>query len=113
VTQPDRFISLGRTCEVAFHIRRRLGLERAYPFDWWITPLSAIAPLLRSGFDLDISRDNLMVPDERNTVINKRGRSGIITTSRARAARSFPTGRATSTRCARNTSAAAPGFSKR
>jgi Putative papain-like cysteine peptidase (DUF1796) len=72
VTQPDRFISLGRTCKVAFHIRRRLGLERAYPFDWWITPLSSIAPLLRSGFDLDIPRDNLMVPDERNTVINKR-----------------------------------------
>jgi len=45
----DRAISLGGLCEVAFQLRRLSRSGRAYVFDWWITPLSAVSIALNEG----------------------------------------------------------------
>lgn len=45
----DRIVSLGALCEVAFQARRLSGSGHAYPFDWWITPLSAVSAVLEAG----------------------------------------------------------------
>ncbi len=46
-----KIISLGRACDIAFHIRRCFGQEEAYPFDWLITPVEALTTLVRTDFD--------------------------------------------------------------
>ncbi|MEP9353267.1 DUF1796 family putative cysteine peptidase [Xanthobacter sp. KR7-65] len=45
----DRIVSLGGLCEVAYQARRIGRSETAYPFDWWITPLARVAPVLEAG----------------------------------------------------------------
>ncbi|MFG1349705.1 DUF1796 family putative cysteine peptidase [Xanthobacter autotrophicus] len=45
----DRLVSLGALCEVAFQLRRLARSDRADPFDWWISPLSAVVPVLEAG----------------------------------------------------------------
>ncbi|VFU07537.1 conserved protein of unknown function [Methylocella tundrae] len=45
----DRIISLGALCEVAFQGRRLGRSGRAYPFDWWITPLPSVSIVLDQG----------------------------------------------------------------
>lgn len=45
----DRIISLGGRCEVAYQLRRLTGSDRAFPFDWWITPLRSLPNILREG----------------------------------------------------------------
>lgn len=70
----DRIISLGTNCEITFHLRSVFGFERAYPFDWWITPLNAIAPILLSRFALDIESDNLEVVGGGRSIINRKYR---------------------------------------
>lgn len=66
----DRIISLGCNCEVALNIRDYFGAERAYPFDWWITPFQALWNLLEGRFhdlfninNLEVSSDLLTVRD--------------------------------------------------
>ena len=44
-------VSLGGQCETAYNLRR-YDFSAAYPFDWWVTPLSAVITLLRN-FDID------------------------------------------------------------
>ena len=46
----DKIVSLGGSCETAWRIRERFGVEAAYPFDWWITQLHRIAPIIERGF---------------------------------------------------------------
>jgi hypothetical protein len=70
----DRVISLGTTCEIAFNLRRFFGVERAYPFDWWFTPLDAIAPVLASRFAVGINRDSLQIVGGRRSILNRRYR---------------------------------------
>ena len=43
----DHIVSLGYDCRVAYNLRRTFGFERAFPFDWWVTPLPALARFLR------------------------------------------------------------------
>lgn len=45
----DRMISLGGRCETAYQLRRHSRSERAYPFDWWVTPGYSLPRLLRGG----------------------------------------------------------------
>jgi hypothetical protein len=66
----DRIISLGCNCELALNIRDYFGVERAYPFDWWITPFQALWKLLEGRFhnlfninNLELSSDLLTVRD--------------------------------------------------
>lgn len=70
----DRVISLGTNCEIAFNLRRFFGVERAYPFDWWFTPLDAVPPVLASRFAVGINRDNLQIVGGRRSILNRRYR---------------------------------------
>jgi hypothetical protein len=60
----DRIISLGGLCEVAFQARRLSGSDRAYLFDWWITPLPSVLVTLEKGAASLFAPDRLVkVPD--------------------------------------------------
>jgi len=81
-------VSLGGNCEVAHQLRRRFGGERAFPFDWWITPLDVsditVAPALLAqargaryvladkGYDADALRQAGAVPVIPGRVTRKR-----------------------------------------
>ena len=43
----DHIVGLGYDCRIAYNLRRTFGFERAFPFDWWVTPLPALAAFLR------------------------------------------------------------------
>lgn len=45
----DRIVSLGALCEVAYQARRLSKSSRAYPFDWWDTPLPGVLKVLETG----------------------------------------------------------------
>jgi hypothetical protein len=70
----DRVISLGTDCEIAFNLRKFFGVERAYPFDWWFTPLDAVAPVLLSRFALEIDRSNLTLVGGGRSILNRKYR---------------------------------------
>jgi hypothetical protein len=42
----DHIVSLGYDCRLAYNLRRAFGFTRAYPFDWWVTPLPALLAFL-------------------------------------------------------------------
>ncbi|MFG1267708.1 DUF1796 family putative cysteine peptidase [Xanthobacter sp. DSM 14520] len=56
----DRLVSLGALCEAAFQLRRLARSDRAYPFDWWITPLAAVAPVLEAGAGAVFARERIV-----------------------------------------------------
>lgn len=58
-------ISLGTTCRSAHHIRRHFGVTEAYPFDWWILPLTATLAFLE---DPDVEK----LYDERRLALLRR-----------------------------------------
>lgn len=61
---PDRIVSLGALCEVAYQVRRLSGSDRAYPFDWWVTPLGSVMKVLDAGAPAVFEAAQLMkVPD--------------------------------------------------
>lgn len=39
-------VGLGVRCEVAYNLRRFFDFSTAYPFDWWITPTTALLAFL-------------------------------------------------------------------
>ncbi len=43
----DEIVSLGYDCRLAFNLRRTFGNPRAFPLDWWVTPLPALAAFLQ------------------------------------------------------------------
>jgi hypothetical protein len=49
-------VSLGGQCETAYNLRRYFDFSTAYPFDWWVSPLSTVIRLLRD-FDIDALYD--------------------------------------------------------
>lgn len=68
----DRVVSIGSNCEVTWNIRNCFGTDRAYPFDWWMTPLNSMLELLGNRFDGLFESKNLQVPADRKTVVDKR-----------------------------------------
>jgi hypothetical protein len=52
----DLIVSAGDWCGPAHNIRRVFGRERAYPFDWWVTPYRSFVKLLDEDFA------NLLIP---------------------------------------------------
>lgn len=67
-------ISFGTNCELTHNLRRVYGLEEAFPFDWWITPLTSLRPLIEGGFAFDIEDGNLERTADRMSVMNRRWR---------------------------------------
>ncbi len=64
----DEIVSLGLDCRLAFNLRRTFGIARAFPFDWWVTPLPALVAFLQ-----DPSLDKLYDPARLEPVIAKGG----------------------------------------
>ncbi len=79
VVAPRRYrhiISLGTSCRSAHHIRRQFGITEAYPFDWWIFPLTATLSFLE---DPDVE----CLYDERWLVLNREnGEAAAVTNER-------------------------------
>ena len=65
----DDVISLGGNCEVAEHWRRFSGDQRAFPFDWWITPLPSVERILAGGFRNMCLTSNMKVINFGRTVM--------------------------------------------
>lgn len=53
----DEIVGLGNHCRVAYNLRRTFGIARAFPFDWWITPVQSLVAFLE-----DPSLDKLYDP---------------------------------------------------
>jgi Putative papain-like cysteine peptidase (DUF1796) len=68
----DKVISIGSNCEVTWNIRDYFSVDRAYPFDWWMTPFNATLELLDNRFSGLFEPKNLHVPVDRKTVVDKR-----------------------------------------
>ncbi|QAU35544.1 DUF1796 family putative cysteine peptidase [Janthinobacterium sp. 17J80-10] len=68
----DLIFSLGPNCKNAWNIRDYFKVDRAYPFDWWITPAKSMLKMIESGFEFDVKRDDLHITptNEHNTVYN-------------------------------------------
>ena len=64
----DRVVSLGANCEAVCNIRSYYRSERAFPFDWWITPYNALIALLKSRFEGLLDPHNLVVTDDMRSV---------------------------------------------
>jgi hypothetical protein len=70
VTAFTDIVSLGYRCRLAERLRSHYRFDRAYPFDWWITPLRGGADFLR---EWDASR--LYDPE---LLVEETGRRGDI-----------------------------------
>lgn len=68
----DLVISLGTNCEVSFNIRNAFQTERAYPFDWWITPIQSVAAILRDRFALEVAPHNLVHAGSPVSIMNRK-----------------------------------------
>jgi len=66
----DLIISIGTNCEISFNIRNTFQIERAYPFDWWFTPIHSVADILRDRFRLQIDDSNLEHVRTPESVLN-------------------------------------------
>jgi hypothetical protein len=73
----DNYVSLGRTCEVAFQFRRVIGEHKAGFFNWNLTPVDALLSLLRSDFqgilldeNLSHLKDNLFLDSGHNYAVH-------------------------------------------
>ena len=69
-------ISLGGNCETAHQIRRFSARDKAYPFDWLITPFDSVSLLMKKGADLLFDLDNLFLGPYR--VVVRCTATGII-----------------------------------
>lgn len=74
---PDLVMSLGPNCRNAWNVRDWFKFERAYPFDWWITPTKSMLKMIDPGFELAITREDLVVtqssgPGIENSVFNRK-----------------------------------------
>ena len=70
----ERFItiSLGENCFPALHLRLYGIRIRSFPFDWDITPFSALYDILSNDFEGFIDLQNLAINQKENTIFNKR-----------------------------------------
>lgn len=64
----DRVVGLGANCESACNIRSYYRAERAFPFDWWITPYNSLITLLKSHFEGLFDPQNLVVTEDMQSV---------------------------------------------
>src|ERR1700761_837418 len=61
----DHIIGLGGHCQTAYQIRRYFGVDKAYPFDWWVTPTVGLVELLESGFSDLFKEENMKIVLEK------------------------------------------------
>lgn len=64
LARADLAVSLGPNCRSAWNLRNALAFDRAYPFDWWITPARAMLAMIAADFDFRLQRHELRVTGE-------------------------------------------------
>jgi len=64
----DVIVSAGDWCAPAHNIRRVFGRERAYPFDWWVSPYKSFIKLLDENFVNLLISDNLVLTEGNASV---------------------------------------------
>lgn len=72
---PDLVFSLGPNCRMTWNLRHHFGTDRAYPFDWWITPVKSMLALLRRDEPFRVGLEDLVVTEPENgtrSVYNRR-----------------------------------------
>jgi hypothetical protein len=69
----DVAISLGERCEVAHQLNEHGYRTLSYPFDWIITPFSALCQLLERDFASFLNRDDLRLPEECPCIVDSMG----------------------------------------
>ena len=70
--EPFIAISLGENCFPALHFWEYGIRIRSFPFDWDITPFSALYAILENDFEGFIDLKNLAINQKENTVYNTR-----------------------------------------
>lgn len=70
--QYDRIVSIGSNCEVTWNIRNYFNTDKAYPFDWWMTPFQSTIDILDTRFNGLFEAANIDIPADRGTVVDKR-----------------------------------------
>jgi len=63
---PDLVVSLGPNCRNTWNLRQFFSFERAYPLDWWITPVRSMLNLIEQRKEFHVTRDDLIVSETRN-----------------------------------------------
>jgi hypothetical protein len=66
----DRYVSLGRDCEVGFQLKRVRGAQETGLFNWNITDPPALISLLISDFSNIIQSDNLSLNREGSLAVD-------------------------------------------
>lgn len=69
-------ISLGPNCRNTWNLRKYFNFDRAYPFDWWITPAKSMLKMINPAFDFRLKKEDLLVTglatNGKNSVYNRR-----------------------------------------
>jgi hypothetical protein len=72
---PDLVFSLGPNCRNTWNLRHYFESDRAYPFDWWITPVKSMIALLDRDRPFQVAAEDLVVTAPEggtNSVYNRR-----------------------------------------
>ncbi|HEX4097022.1 MAG TPA: hypothetical protein VHX64_09850 [Caulobacteraceae bacterium] len=65
----DEIVGLGYDCRLAFNLRRTFGNPRAFPFDWWVTPMPAVAAFLNEPSVEALYDPRWLEPDIRRGIL--------------------------------------------
>jgi hypothetical protein len=69
----SHIISLGHSCQLAWNVRRYFGINKRYPFDWWITPSSALCKFFENpNPEFLFDYKNLRTINDGNSIINEK-----------------------------------------
>lgn len=66
----DEIVCLGCNCEVTWNVRDYFGIEKAFPFDWWITPNTTLISILQNKFNDLLNFKNLVFSSDGHTVLD-------------------------------------------
>ena len=72
------FVSVGEACWLALGLRKAGARTTAFPFDWNIVPLSAVALLLRSEFGGFLEDVRFGAPKQRILVVDEDARGAAV-----------------------------------
>ena len=68
----DLVFSAGPYCRSAFHLRRLFNNQKAFPFDWWLTPATSLFRMLEPEYNFNLKCDNIYLTQSGQIVLNNR-----------------------------------------
>ncbi len=70
ISMYDNYVSLGSNCEPAFQLRRLLGRDAAFFFNWLVTPLDTLVAVIASDFAGVYAKENLQPTADAGMVLD-------------------------------------------